>query len=189
MKATIVLTGDPAAQNAGAQLMLAAHRLAGTGFEMARLPFHVSLKQPFTIQDLPALERFFDDFAATVPAMDIAFDVLELSPNSAIGGFASGCLSLRAVRTPALTGLQQRLFTALTDAFGPCPAPHDDDYVFHMTVAIGGAPYAAYAHAHRALAATDLPAQLRFDRLALLYYDNDAIAPGSYFCYKLCELR
>ena len=47
MKATIVLIADCNAENFGRKMMLKAHRAGSLGFEMARLPQHVSLKQPF----------------------------------------------------------------------------------------------------------------------------------------------
>ena len=47
MKATIVLIADNDAENYGRKLMLEANRYGKMGFEMARLPQHVSLKQPF----------------------------------------------------------------------------------------------------------------------------------------------
>ncbi len=63
MKATIVLIADNDAENYGRKLMLEAHRYGKMGFEMARLPQHVSLKQPFEIPSLENMEVFFDGFA------------------------------------------------------------------------------------------------------------------------------
>ena len=57
MKATIVLIADNEAENYGRKLMLKAHRAGGMGFEMARLPQHVSLKQPFAIESLEEAEE------------------------------------------------------------------------------------------------------------------------------------
>lgn len=62
MKATIVLIADNDAENYGRRLMLEAHRYGKMGFEMARLPQHVSLKQPFAIPSLENMEVFFDGF-------------------------------------------------------------------------------------------------------------------------------
>ena len=49
MKATFVLLADVEAENFGRKCMLEAHRAGAFGFEMARLPHHISLKQPFKI--------------------------------------------------------------------------------------------------------------------------------------------
>ncbi|MBQ8965072.1 2'-5' RNA ligase family protein [Ruminococcus sp.] len=188
MKATIVLTGDAEMQNYGAKAMLAAHRCAGTGFEMARLPFHVSLKQPFAIRSLESAEEFFDSFALTVRPMELLFDDVLLFRNSVIGGVDSGCIMLRAAADERLPALQKRLFSQLEKAFGECPAEHDDDYIFHTTLAIGIAPYEKFEKAHRLLREGFTPVKFRFDRLSLFCYDDDAVSAGTYFCYKNIDL-
>lgn len=66
MKATIVLIADNEAENFGRRLMLEAHKCGKLGFEMARLPQHVSLKQPFSINNLDEMEAFFDKYVNTV---------------------------------------------------------------------------------------------------------------------------
>lgn len=189
MKATIVLIADDDAENFGRKLMLNAHRYGNMGFEMARLPQHVSLKQPFSILNLDEMESFFDRFAGTLSSMDIQFTGMELFPSKVLGGVDSGCLSLRVKDTPQLKDAQKRLNEELTSIFGPCPAEHDDDYIFHMTFAIGGAPFNAYQIANAQLKGTiDYEQTFRFSRLGLFYYDDDNITPGSYFCYKVCDL-
>lgn len=47
MKATFVLIADTNTENHGRRYMLEANRIGDIGFEMARLPHHISLKQPF----------------------------------------------------------------------------------------------------------------------------------------------
>lgn len=189
MKATIVLVGNTDTQNYGGKTLLEAHKLAKTGFEMARLPFHVSLKQPFFIHDLKEFEAFFDKFARLVKPMEIPFEEMVLSPNNSIGCIPSGCLALRATRTAELDILQKRLFRELTEKFGPCPAEHDDDYIFHMTLAIGNAPYENYIQAYQHLKLKPIPKGFIFDKIALFYYDDDSIAAGTYFCYKSWDLK
>lgn len=188
MKATIVLIADHDAENYGRKLMLEAHRYGGMGFEMARLPQHVSLKQPFAIPSLENMEVFFDEFAKELCPFDIEFVDMDLSPSNVLGGVESGCMSLRAKETLQLVDAQKRLNEGLRRAFGPCPADHDDDYVFHMTFAIGGADYGAYQRAYNELIKADYYRTFRFSKLGLLYYDDDHIAPGTYFCYKVCDI-
>ena len=188
MRATIVLVGNSDTQNCGAKLMLEANKIGQTGFEAARLPFHVSLKQTFKIDNLGEFEKFFDKFAATVSKMTIPFEELVIWQNNSIGGTPSGALTLKATKTDELDTLQKRLFSELADRFGPCPAEHDSDYIFHMTVAIGKAPYENYLKAYEHLISKPIPKRLNFDKLALFYYDDDKIAAGTYFCYKVREL-
>lgn len=188
MKVTIVLIADINAENYGRRLMLAAHRAGNVGFEMARLPLHVSLKQPFQIFSLEEMEDFFDEFAKEVPVTNIKIEELEIYPNNVIGGEPSGCLSIKVRQSEDLKSLQRKLFARLEERFGSCPAEHDNDYVFHMTVAIGGTSYENYQKAYNELTKLCYQEELTFGKLGLLYYDDDGIKPGTYFCYKQVEL-
>ncbi|MCM1283256.1 MAG: 2'-5' RNA ligase family protein [Muribaculaceae bacterium] len=188
MKATIVLIADNDAENYGRKLMLEAHRYGKTGFEMARLPQHVSLKQPFVIPCLEDMERFFDRFVKELDPFDIEFVDMDIVPSNVLGGAESGCMSLQVKETPQLVDAQKRLNEELCKIFGPCPAEHDDDYVFHMTFAIGGADYESYQRAYNELIKSDYNQTFTFGKLGLLYYDDDDITPGTYFCYKVCDI-
>lgn len=188
MKATIVLIAGIEAENYGRKLMLEAHRAGNLGFEMARLPQHISLKNPFTIPNLEVMEDFFDHFAGEMKPIEIQFDDLRVYPNNAIGGAPSGCISISVRESQQLREMQKQLFAELEERFGPCPAEHDEDYWFHMTVAIGGAPYKNYEKAYKHLSEKNISRSYVFSKIGLLYYDDDHISPGTYFCYKISEL-
>ncbi|QHQ62312.1 hypothetical protein Ana3638_17230 [Anaerocolumna sedimenticola] len=187
MKATIVLIANNEAENYGKKLMLEAHKAGNLGFEMARLPQHVSLKQPFSIPDLVQFEEFFDQFAKDIKPVAVKFKEVTIHPSKVLG-YPSGCMSISAVKSVELTDIQNNLFWRLEERFGRCPAEHDDDYVFHMTIAIGGAPYVNYEKAFIEMKKKDYQKAFVFDRLGLLYYDDDSIKPGTYFCYKVAEI-
>ena len=189
MKATIVLIADNEAENYGRKLMLEAHKLGKMGFEMARLPQHVSLKQPFSIPNLEEMERFFDEFVKEIRPVEIEFEQIDLFPSNVLGGIPSGGMSIRVKKNNQLVDAQKRLNDRLLKVFGPCPADHDEDYVFHMTFAIGGAPFEAYKIAYDELVKKDYNKVFKFSKIGLLYYDNDNIVPGSYFCYKIADLE
>lgn len=188
MKATIVLIADNDAENFGRKLMLEAHKYGKMGFEMARLPQHVSLKQPFSIPSLEKMEEFFDGFAQELSPFDVEFMDMDVFPSNVLGGVPSGCMSLRVKETPQLVEAQRRLNVELYEKFGSCPAEHDDDYIFHMTFAIGGANFESYQKAYVELVKQDYNRSFRFNKLGLLYYDDDNITPGTYFCYKVCNI-
>ena len=97
-------------------------------------------------------------------------------------------MSLRVKETQQLLDAQKRLNEGLYKKFGPCPAPFDDDYIFHMTFAIGGASFEAYGKAFEQLKKQDYKKSFKFNKLGLLYYDDDNIRPGTYFCYKVCNI-
>ena len=186
-KATIVLIANEEAENLGRRLMLEAHREGNLGFEMARLPHNVSLRQPFIIPSLEEFEGFFDEFSKNIQEINIRFKKLKLYPSN-VFGYDSGCMSMEVYKTKELERIQRILFDSLEKRFCPCPAEHDDDYMFHMTIAIGGASYEAYEKAYEVLKDKDYNKGFTFDRLGLLYYDDDNIKPGTYFCYKVIKL-
>ncbi len=67
----------------------------------------------------------------------------------------------------------------------PCKAAFDGDiYTFHMTIALVGKPYENYQKALNLLDKKEYNMEVIFNQLGLLYYDDDSIKPGTYFCYK-----
>ena len=161
MKATIVLLASIETENFGRKCMLKANKAAGLGFEMARLLHHISLKQPFKITDLNEVENIFDELANEFKAVFVPFVQLDCFPSN-IFGYESGVLSIRAEKTPELEAMQKRLF---------------------------GAKFENYINAHQLLKEKDYQKVFYFDRLGLLYYDDDNYKPGTYFCYKVAKLR
>ena len=117
MKATIVLIADNDAENFGRKLMLEVHKYGKIGFEMARLPQHVSLKQPFVIPSLDEMEIFFDNFLQDLNPFDIEFVDIDLFPSDVLGGIKSGCLSMRVKETQQLKDAQKYLNDSLHQIF------------------------------------------------------------------------
>lgn len=184
MKATFVLIASNETENMARKLMLEAHKKGDLGFEMARLPHHVSLKQPFNISDLDEVENFFDEFAVTLKPITVEFQDIVLWESN-IFGFDSGVLALKAVKTKELADLHCRLNDELEERFGFSPATFDgDEYTFHMTIAIGGKPYKNYQTAYALLDKKEYDISVVFNQLGLLYYHEDNVMPGTYFCYK-----
>lgn len=97
------------------------------------------------------MEEFFDNFAKGLKPFEIEFVDMDLFPNNVLGGIPSGVMSLRVKETPDLLNAQKKLNEELYKKFGPCPADHDDDYIFHMTFAIGGADFESYQKAYDVL--------------------------------------
>lgn len=189
MKATFVLIASNEIENMARKIMLKAHKNAEIGFEMTRLPHHVSLKQPFKIADLDAIEEYFGEFAQSIPPVTVHFEDITLWP-SQVFGYESGVMVLKATKTKELYDLHNRLNKELAARFGSSPADFDgDDYAFHMTIAIGGKPFSNYQKAYDMLATKVYDFSATFDQIGLLYYDSDNIIPGTYFCYKKLSLR
>lgn len=184
MKATIVLIASNEIENMGRKIMLEAHQKGDLGFEMARLPHHVSLKQPFTINDIYEIERYFDEFAGTIKPVSVKFTEVALWP-SKVFGYDSGVMVIKAEKTEELFNLHKRLNKELEERYGSCPADFDGEaYTFHMTVAIGGKSFENYQKVYDLLDKKEYYQEVEFNQLGLLYYDSDMITPGTYFCYK-----
>lgn len=53
---------------------------------------------------------------------------------------------------------------------------------------IGGAPYENYLNAFETLSKRKYNQLFTFRKIGLLYYDDDEIRPGTYFCYKILDI-
>ncbi|HEX5692484.1 MAG TPA: 2'-5' RNA ligase family protein, partial [Roseiflexaceae bacterium] len=78
MKAGFVLLVDHTIHNRLRRLAYELHRDYQLGFHGALIPPHISLKQPFKIDDVDAVEAYFDEFAASVAPFEIAIDGVEV---------------------------------------------------------------------------------------------------------------
>ncbi|QAA32516.1 2'-5' RNA ligase family protein [Clostridium manihotivorum] len=184
MKATFVLLANNELENMGRRIMLEAHKKSKLGFEMARLPHHISLKQPFHIESLEEIENYFDEFVKTLKPIKVILKEVKCYPSS-VFGYSSGVMVIEADKSQELQSLHKRLNEELEKIFGECKANFDgDEYIFHMTVAIGGGSFDNYEKALKLLDQQEYDIEVIFNELGLLYYDDDKITPGSYFCYK-----
>ena len=185
MKATFALLANNDLENYAKKLVLKAQNIGKLGFEACRLPFHVSLKQPFDIDNLDSIEEYFDNFVKTINPVTIHFTELDLWKANIMGN-DSGVISIKAERTQQLDELQKRFFTELNNTFGECKADHDDNYVFHMTISYGLAPSVQYDKVFNELKGDNYNFESVFNQLGLFYYED--IKPGAYFCYKKSDI-
>jgi 2'-5' RNA ligase len=133
MKAAIVLLSDDAVQNYTRQFVYQLNTRWGVPFFASLLPSHVSLKQPFTFENIDALERFFDSFAASIQTFEITLDGLYAETWSGYG-----ILGMNVVETPELRALHNRLNAELPRVVKDAGAAHDGaEYHFHLTIEMG----------------------------------------------------
>ena len=74
MKAGFVLLVDYALHNLLRRLAYELHRDYRLGFYGAVIPPHISLKQPFQIDNVDAVAAYFDEYAAGIAPFDVALD-------------------------------------------------------------------------------------------------------------------
>jgi len=190
MKATFALLTDTPVANLVSRTAWQLHRAHRLGLSVRRLPPHISLKQPFDIEDLHGLEAYMETLARSIQPFTIELADYHLTqfPPSAP---ASSVLSLAVKETPYLRSLHNRLNHELADHFGECPAPFDgDSYAFHLTIAAGPSSVPAYRQALATCTQNPpQPNQFETRKLALFLYDNnDGQSDWEYLTYNILPL-
>ena len=188
MKATFALLADHEVHNFVRKLNWELHRKYGIGLDIARLPPHISLKQPFDVTDLDALEGYMSELADSIPPFEVHLPQLQLI-RTEIDHVETGILWLDVQETASLRELHTRLNQELAARFENTQAAFDGaDYHFHMSVAIGGQPWQVYQRAFENIAVA--PANLRYlvRELALFVYDDTASLSEGYMTYKILQL-
>jgi len=105
----------------------------GLSLNVLRLPAHVSLKQPFVVNDFERFEKYFEEFARHTEPQQLKLDGFLFWGNA-----EQGVVVVRVVTSPRLRQLHSQLNAELEQEFGGTQADFDGEaYEFHLTVAIG----------------------------------------------------
>lgn len=188
MKVVFGLLANDIVENMACNIMLDAHRIGNLGLLSARVPHHISLKQPFSITNLRDIETYFDEFVTTLKPIKVRLTNLELW-NTRIFGVKTGAIVLKAEKTKELIDLHMRLNRELESKFGASPAKFDgDEYSFHMTISMTDKPTEECRGVFDMLNPKKLNMEVEFDKLGLIYIDADEIKTDNYFCYKRLSL-
>lgn len=188
MKAGLALLADRPTHNAVRRLAWQLHRDYGTGLRASRLPPHISLKQPFTIDDLAGLERYFDHFAAQLAPFAVLLPRIQIiaQPSSPE---LSGIAWFEVTETPLLRQLHNRLNQDLAVRFGGTSAPFDgDSYHFHLTIAVSSRPTDAYHRMAARLDEFNLALGYTACELALFVFDETDPGTTNSLTYKIAPL-
>jgi 2'-5' RNA ligase len=187
MRAAFALLVDHRVHNAMRKLAVEFHARYGTGLLAAVLPPHISLKQPFAVHDLAALETYLDELARSLEPVDIALTRLELQV-TASDRDEVGVLWLAVAENPALRELHDRINRELAGRFGDTRAQFDGpDYRFHATVALGGPPPDVYRDLYDHIRDLDIDLSYTATHIAL-FYEADGDRPGRFITYKILPL-
>jgi 2'-5' RNA ligase len=190
MRVDLSILPDLSTRNAISRLVWGLHRQYRIGLRAARHPWHLSLKQPFAVDDtdLAALETFFDGFAAGIKPFTIHLDQLEQqsSPTYPV------VLWLAARESPELRALHQHLNTGLKDLLDGAPAAFDGPmFRFHMTLALLDEEDAKSADIPRLMRDhARLAPNLAFEsnQLAMFISDTDETDRTGFLTYKITSL-
>ena len=188
MKATFALLANAETHNVVQKLSWEIHQRYRTGTHHASLPPHVSLKRPFSISDLPALEEYMDELAGAIQPFDLTLTELQMVPVP-FGGAEYGILWFDIEETSVLRGLHNRLNEELSLRFGDTTADFDGDaYRFHMSVMMGGQLMDIYRKYHDDIPNNRINMTYTAKELAMFVYDEPMGPHVDNLCYKILPL-
>jgi 2'-5' RNA ligase len=144
--------------------------------KVLRLPAHVSLKQPFVVDDFERFERYFEEFARHTEPQHLQLDGFLFW-----GDAEQGVVVVRIRPDPRLRQLHSRLNAELEREFGGTHADFDGDvYEFHLTVAIGASRATALPQLLNDVATWKLDEVTVSSRLAMFIYEESALPDPLY---------
>jgi 2'-5' RNA ligase len=185
MKAAIALLSDYAVQNVARQMLYGIQKYGDVQFLASLLPSHVSLKQPFTFENMDVLENWFDSLSKRVAPFRIDLDHIYYGSwdDVAIVGFS-------VQETPNLRALHNQINNELKDLVGDSSAPHDgDEYRFHLTIELGKVDNTnPFQQFYESLSEKKFALSFIAEQVALFFYADGDIEPGSFMCYKVLPL-
>ncbi len=184
MKATFAVLANHDVHNWVRRLAWQIHQTYRTGTFHCRLPPHISLKQPFSVAELTALEAYMDTLARSLTPFEVAFTGLQLEPIIS-EDTEYGVLWLAVQETSYLRQLHLRLNNELHQRFGNTQAAYDGSaYRFHMTVMMGGQSIDVYRQIYRDIADQRVDLRYTVKELGLFVYDEPMGPDGEYLAYK-----
>lgn len=188
MKATFALLANNEIHNTVRKLSWDIHRKYRTGIDVTRLPPHISLKQPFEISDLDALEKYMTELAGTLIPFDVELTELQLV-GATIDGLDTGILWLNVQETELLRQLHNRVNLELAMRFENTQAAFDGSaYHFHMTVAIGNQPIEVYHKIRDEFSGRLRNLQFTVHEIAMFGYDETFSLNTGYMTYMVLPL-
>ncbi|MBI4977737.1 MAG: 2'-5' RNA ligase family protein [Spirochaetes bacterium] len=150
------------------------------GFYAAQLPPHVSLKQPFKIDDLAQVEKFFDRLSSEMAPVEIEFRSLYR--------FANG-IFLDVCNQSTLMEIHKELNRRLEHEFKDTKAAHDGDkYHFHATIALQGSDMDNYKNVFEKVNDNNVNLKYLASEMVMFYYSDDNYSAGSFITYKINKL-
>ena len=185
MKAAIALLADYKIQNFVRKIVFNLNRKYNIDFLVSLVPAHISLKQPFSFENMENLENYFALLARSIKPFEIELDKIYYTEWQ---GYS--ILGLNVKETNILRNLHNRTNKELSELFENVSAPHDGDtYHFHLTIELrkieGENVYKDYfdnlenKKVNLGYSAKDI---------ALFYYSDESFRIGSFMTYEVLPL-
>lgn len=190
MKVTFALIPNIETQNFVIKLAWEIHTEHNASLAIRCLPPHISLKQPFNVSSLDDLTNYMQEFAASIPEMNLTLDGYQVWDWPNAYNPTSSILTIKTQETSELRALHTRLNRELTARFGDCSAQFDGDaYSFHLSVIGGGATPSQYQNILKNLDSKNLPTKCDINQLAMFVYDDpNSNGEWVYTTYKIMPL-
>ena len=189
MKATFVLLANPEIHNFVRKLSWDIHQKYRTGTRHISLPPHISLKQPFAITDLPALEKYMAELAGSIQPFEVSLGEIQIVPIPFDKFTEYGVMWANITETKLLRGLHNRINDELNQRFGDTSAMFDGEkYHFHMTIMMGGQLLDIYRKFQDELSFSSVNMSYTVREMAMVLYDEPMGPQGDYLCYKILPL-
>ncbi|HEX5691785.1 MAG TPA: 2'-5' RNA ligase family protein, partial [Roseiflexaceae bacterium] len=180
---------DQSTHNFMRKLAFELDRLYHTGLQAAVLPAHVSLKQTFRTDDLPAVEAYFDTFAASIQPFEIIFDAVEVQLAAGPNG-DTGIVWLAARETSTLRDLHNRLNAELAPRLTRSHADFDGPaFRFHSTIAMGKQAPQIYQAIAATYSRVDVHLTCYVTQILMGVAYDDTDPPGPFISYKILSLQ
>ncbi len=165
------------------------HLAYRTGISVRRLPPHISLKQPFDIDSIDAIEEFAETFGHGLkpPALWLTgyhlWELPESKPHSSV-------LSVLVEETTELRELHNRLNHELSQRFGQRQADFNGDaFAFHLTIAAASGLTDIYRQAFEECSQSPFsPWAVEARELALFLYERQGTEDWQYATYKVLPM-
>jgi 2'-5' RNA ligase len=142
LQAAIALLPDAELSNQLGAAALAAHAATRGRLRWPRLPAHLSLKQPFAVESLSAVERAVERLAGELEPIRLRLGRVEVQPPSP--GSPEAVVWVGVDAEPSLLELERRLDDALSLPVTDVAVPFvSEAYRFHVT--LGFLPTASLA--------------------------------------------
>jgi 2'-5' RNA ligase len=183
LKATFALLPDAEMQNRASAAAVLVHGASGGRLRWPRLPPHVSLKQPFSIESLATIERYFDQFAADTAPIAATLGRVQTQPTSP--NTPESVVWVSIDQPSRLRAMHERLNRELRKVVTDAQAPLDGEgYEFHMTLGFLPGPELSLPGGVPGLSG----ANTTFRELGLFVYDGLPKAGWQCMRYKVLPL-
>ena len=182
MKCTFALLVNDEIHNYIRKKVVTINRLTGCGFFASQLPPHISLKQPFIIDDIDKAEKYFNEFSKKIQPIRIIIDSTYNWEN---------IIGLNVVENAELRNAHNILISDLKEIFRNSSALHDgNSYHFHATISMGGMDHSkfksGFIEAYEKVKDANLNFEFMANKIVMFYNDDDKF--NSIITYKINEI-